>query len=87
MMLKLIAQCNGVRETTPSTPILVPNEPCVTTLFSAKKESDRKRAKTRGNLGRAFTLGRELQDLRGFKNDLQFVFFLLDQYKVTQPAY
>uniref|UniRef100_A0A8D3E2Z4 Uncharacterized protein n=1 Tax=Scophthalmus maximus TaxID=52904 RepID=A0A8D3E2Z4_SCOMX len=44
----------------------------------AKNESDRRRDKTRVYLGGAFTLWRELRDLRGFKDDMQFAFFLLD---------
>ncbi|XP_071398690.1 uncharacterized protein [Centroberyx affinis] len=47
----------------------------------AKRESDRNRGKTRVNLGRAFTLWRQLRDLRGFKTDIQLASFLLDYYE------
>ncbi|XP_059196538.1 uncharacterized protein LOC131977318 [Centropristis striata] len=49
-----------------------------------KKECDRARNKTRINIGAAFPRWRELQELKGFKNDAQLATFLLDSYLQTK---
>ena len=45
----------------------------------SKKESDKRRGKTRVNLSQAFKRWRELRDQRGFKTHVQLAFFLMDQ--------
>ena len=45
----------------------------------SKKESDKRRGKTRVNLSQAFKRWRELRDQRGFKTHVQLAFFRTDQ--------
>ncbi len=52
----------------------------------AKKDADKKRAKTRVNLGRAFNRWRRLRERKGFKTDAELALFFLNRY-VTSPLY
>uniref|UniRef100_A0A8C2BLG3 Uncharacterized protein n=1 Tax=Cyprinus carpio TaxID=7962 RepID=A0A8C2BLG3_CYPCA len=45
----------------------------------AKRESDRRRAKSRVNIGAAFDSWRELRSALGIKTDPELAFFLLRQ--------
>ncbi|KAJ8377156.1 hypothetical protein SKAU_G00077360 [Synaphobranchus kaupii] len=52
----------------------------------AKQRSDRNRAKTRVNIGRAFQKWRDLRVLLGMKTDPELAFFLLDSYEGGPPT-